>query len=122
MVRLLTCRCSSQGEAQVLADGVEVNRLFRADFFGEQALLRDEPRKATVVAAPGKRLVVLALDRTTFTNVLGPLQDLMAKEKSEEVCVQFARVLVSECVCVWCWGQCVGKEWVRACVWREREG
>ena len=32
------------GEAVVLADGKEVNRLFRADFFGEQALLKDEPR------------------------------------------------------------------------------
>ncbi len=33
-----------QGEAVVLQDGKEVNRLFKADFFGEQALLHDEPR------------------------------------------------------------------------------
>jgi hypothetical protein len=38
-----------------------------------------------VAASP---LVVLALDRATFVNVLGPLQDLMAKEKSAEVCVR----------------------------------
>lgn len=32
------------GEAQVHADRREVNRLFKADFFGEKALLSDEPR------------------------------------------------------------------------------
>lgn len=72
-----------EGEAVVLQGGKEVNRLFRADFFGEQALLKDEPRKATVVAH--KQLVVLSLDRNTFVNVLGPLQNIMAQEKSEEV-------------------------------------
>jgi len=71
-----------EGEAQVLAGNKEVNRLFRADFFGEQALLKDEPRKATVKAST--ELVVLSLDRATFTNVLGPLQDIMNKEKSAE--------------------------------------
>ncbi len=40
-------------------------------------------RKATVVAH--KRLVVLSLDRKTFVDVLGPLQDIMDKEKSAEV-------------------------------------
>ena len=30
-------------------------------------------------------LVVLSLDRYTFVNVLGPLQDIMNKEKSAEV-------------------------------------
>lgn len=34
------------GEAQVIAGDKEVNRLFKADFFGEQALLQDEPRCA----------------------------------------------------------------------------
>jgi len=33
------------GEASVIKDGKEVNRLFKADFFGEMALLNDEPRK-----------------------------------------------------------------------------
>lgn len=72
-----------EGEAVVVADGKEVNRLFKADFFGEQALLNDEPRKATVLAH--KKLTVLSLDRTTFVNVLGPLQDIMEKEKSDEI-------------------------------------
>lgn len=76
-------RVCAQGEAIVLQDGKDVNRLFRADFFGEQALLNDEPRKATVRAVG--RLVVLSLDRGTFTSVLGPLQDIMNQEKSAEV-------------------------------------
>lgn len=32
------------GEAMVLQGGREVNRLFAAEFFGERALLADEPR------------------------------------------------------------------------------
>lgn len=35
-----------EGEAKVVAGDKEVNRLFRSDFFGEQALLQDEPRCA----------------------------------------------------------------------------
>lgn len=45
-------------------------------------LLLCQRSKATVRAVG--RLVVLSLDRTTFVNVLGPLQDIMAKEKSAE--------------------------------------
>ncbi|KAJ9533180.1 hypothetical protein QJQ45_018271 [Haematococcus lacustris] len=73
-----------EGEAVVVSNDKEVNRLFKADFFGEQALLNDEPRKANVRASGLGRLTVLSLDRTTFVNVLGPLQDIMAKEKSAE--------------------------------------
>ena len=40
-------------------------------------------RKATVKAA--KNLVVLALDRATFVDILGPLQEIMDKEKSADV-------------------------------------
>ena len=72
-----------EGEASVIKDGKEVNRLFKADFFGEMALLNDEPRKATVKA--GTNLLVLSLDRQTFVDVLGPLQNIMNKEKSPEV-------------------------------------
>jgi hypothetical protein len=52
----------------------EVNRLFRADFFGERALLKDEPRGATVVVVGDTRLRCLTLTREVFTEYLGPLQ------------------------------------------------
>jgi len=71
-----------EGEATVIQAEKEVNRLLKADFFGEQALLHDEPRKATVKAATN--LIVLSLDRKTFVDILGPLQDIMNKEKSAE--------------------------------------
>lgn len=58
------------GEAVVTQGGKEVNRLFKADFFGERALLRSEPRVATVAAV--QETVCLVLDRDTFVEILGP--------------------------------------------------
>eukprot|EP00899_Mesostigma_viride_P018106 jgi/Mesvir1/26297/Mv12883-RA.1 len=63
----------------------KVNHLFRSDFFGERALLTDEVRTASVVAAGNHPLVCLTLKRDVFIQVLGPLQALMAREKSEQV-------------------------------------
>lgn len=80
-----------EGEASVYQESEagarkRVNQLFKADFFGEGALLSDEPRGATVEAtAP---LTCLTLDRATFTAVLGPLQQLMSREKSAAVTAQ----------------------------------
>lgn len=75
------------GEAMVYEEsGTErrkVNHLFKADFFGEKALLSDEPRAATIEAVT--KLTCLVLQRQTFVEILGPLQDLMAREKSVEV-------------------------------------
>lgn len=61
----------------------KVNHLFKADFFGERALLCDEPRAASVEAIT--RLTCLTLKRDTFVEVLGPLEQLMRREKSPEV-------------------------------------
>ncbi len=52
----------SDGEAQVLVDGVEVGRLGPGEAFGEIALLRDVPRQATVRATQPLRLEVLHRD------------------------------------------------------------
>ncbi|KAL6770720.1 FAP295 [Auxenochlorella protothecoides x Auxenochlorella symbiontica] len=60
-----------------------VNQLFRSDFFGEQALLGNVPRAATVESVT--RLVCLVLGRETFTAVLGPLEALLKREKSPQV-------------------------------------
>lgn len=60
-----------------------VNQLFRSDFFGEASLLNSAPRTASVVAIT--RLVCLTLDRENFISLLGPLEQLMAREKSPHV-------------------------------------
>jgi len=50
-------------------------------YFGEQALLNDKPRAATVRAKGN--VVVLALLREEFESILGPLQSLMRKNHSK---------------------------------------
>lgn len=69
-------RAACSGEAAVTQGGKEVNRLFKADFFGEKALLSNEPRGATVVAS--QSTTCLVLDRDTFVEILGPLDKAMA--------------------------------------------
>jgi hypothetical protein len=66
----------TSGEATVTQGGKEVNRLFKADFFGEKALLSNEPRGATVTTV--QETVCLVLDRDTFVEILGPLDKAMA--------------------------------------------
>lgn len=60
-----------------------VNQLFRSDFFGEAALLTSAPRTASVVAV--SKLVCLTLDRENFIQLMGPMEQLMAREKSPHV-------------------------------------
>jgi cGMP-dependent protein kinase 2 len=77
-----------EGEAVVYQDtprGMRlVNRLFKSDFFGEQALMRREPRMASVEAV-SQRLICLALRRDVFVNLLGDLHEIMNREKSPQV-------------------------------------
>lgn len=82
-----------EGEATVLqtspnvstepAHPRKVNQLFRSDFFGEAALFTSTPRAASVVAVT--TLVCLTLDRENFKMLLGPLESLMARQKSPQV-------------------------------------
>jgi len=55
----------------------DVATLETGNYFGEIALMTAKPRQATVKA--GTDLVVLALDRATFTRVLGNLDDIMKR-------------------------------------------
>eukprot|EP00762_Andalucia_godoyi_P007943 ANDGO_01261.mRNA.1 cAMP-dependent protein kinase regulatory subunit len=67
-----------EGEVSVRKRGVEVTRLGRSEFFGEIALLTNQPRLATVIA--DSDIVRCArLDRAAFNRVLGPIEDLLRR-------------------------------------------
>jgi len=70
------------GRAEVLQDGRLVRELGAGECFGEIALLRDQPRSATVRSAEGPRLEVSRLRRTAFlTAVTGyPAAAVSAQE------------------------------------------
>lgn len=53
------------------------------DFFGERALLKNEPRAANITAETPS--VALCLSRETFEKVLGPLQDLIDHSMKKRV-------------------------------------
>eukprot|EP01066_Platyproteum_vivax_P018638 Platyproteum_vivax@DN757_c0_g1_i1.p2 len=62
-------------------DGKEevVMRYKPGDYFGELALLRNEPRAASVLVEGDEEAKVCYLNRSAFKRLLGPLEDLMKK-------------------------------------------
>ncbi len=70
-----TVRVSRTGE-----DGVEVDlaQLTDNNFFGEAALISRQPRNATVTAETDVKCV--ALDRSSFYRLLGPIQDIISRK------------------------------------------
>lgn len=65
----------------VQGDKAETFRLTRGDFFGERALLKNEPRAATMTALT--QVVCLVLSRQDFQILMGPLQDLLGRQADE---------------------------------------
>mmetsp|Transcript_73739 Transcript_73739/g.196538 ORF Transcript_73739/g.196538 Transcript_73739/m.196538 type:complete len:388 (+) Transcript_73739:67-1230(+) len=59
----------------------EVFQYAGGSVFGELALLRNEPRAATIVATSDCK--VLVLGRRAFKRLLGPLQDIVARQASQ---------------------------------------
>lgn len=72
-----------EGEAiatKVLQEGAppqEVMKYAKGDYFGERALLKNEPRAANVIAK--NECTTVSLDRHTFKRLLGPLEDILKR-------------------------------------------
>lgn len=49
----------------------------KGNYFGELALIRNEPRAASVIAASDCKL--LTLDRMSFKRLLGPLENILKR-------------------------------------------
>jgi len=67
-----------EGSVAATKAGVEgevSRRLTVGDYFGERALLTNEPRAATITALD--RLICQKLDRATFKRLMGPLEDVL---------------------------------------------
>lgn len=56
----------------------EVMKYSQGDYFGERALLKNEPRAASVIAktSPTK---VMTLDRKSFNRMLGPIDEILSR-------------------------------------------
>jgi len=73
------------GSVSVIKDGVEVKKLVatskEAQFFGERALLNNEPRAATVTVTSATA-TALTVDKTAFDMLLGPLEEITKRGKT----------------------------------------
>jgi cAMP-dependent protein kinase regulator len=59
----------------------EVKHYKASDYFGELALLKNEPRAANVIAKT--KLKVVSLDRNSFKRLLGPLDEILKRNMSQ---------------------------------------
>ena len=69
------CKCVVATESKT--EGVEVLRVPSGGYFGEIALLTNQPRKASVIAV--EECECLTLDRATFKRVMGPLESILQR-------------------------------------------
>jgi cAMP-dependent protein kinase regulator len=62
---------------------INLGRLSEGDYFGEIALLLNQPRAATVVVPDDcEQVKVVKLDRRSFKNLLGNIEDLLKRNMS----------------------------------------
>lgn len=71
----------ASGEADAYKSNTDgpVKHYQKGDFFGELALLNDQPRAATVIAATD--VEVAALGKSAFQRMLGPVESIMRRTK-----------------------------------------
>ena len=55
----------------------EVKQYKVGDYFGERALVKNEPRAANVIAKTD--CVVVSMDRHSFKRLMGPLEDILKR-------------------------------------------
>lgn len=56
---------------------VKVHDYKEGDYFGERALLKNEPRAANIVAT--SQMQVVSLDRKSFNRLLGPVELILMR-------------------------------------------
>lgn len=62
----------------------EIRTLSRGDYFGEQALLKEDCRTASIIAThPG--VECLTLDRDSFKQLIGDLSEIKQKDYGDEL-------------------------------------
>ena len=77
---LLTCS-DTQGElkgTKAAVEGEVCPRLKPGAYFGELALIKNQPRAATITAVTDCKCLVM--DRAAFTRLLGPMNDILARQ------------------------------------------
>jgi cAMP-dependent protein kinase regulator len=67
----------AEGIVTVIKDDTEVAKLGRGDYFGEMALMFDQPRAATVKAKG--EVKTIRLDRQSFKRLLGSCDDVLKR-------------------------------------------
>lgn len=65
-----SCKATKNGEG-------EVAQYSEGDYFGERALLKGEPRAASVLA--DGQVCAVSLDRHSFKRLLGPVEEIMER-------------------------------------------
>ncbi|CAK4677207.1 hypothetical protein LEN26_005249 [Aphanomyces euteiches] len=76
----------SDGKVRVNKSGVEIMTLRSGEFFGERALLNNEPRAADCFAVG--HVECLCLDRSSFEGLLGKLEHIMVRETKRQQAMQ----------------------------------
>ncbi|GLJ29416.1 hypothetical protein SUGI_0579950 [Cryptomeria japonica] len=68
------------GKAEAICKGKRVMEYSRGDYFGELALLNDQPRAATVTSVTQCKCI--SIDRDSFKRLLGKVEDILNRNKN----------------------------------------